>query len=102
MGGDEVSGMQICCMDLDGANSERITDGVAVLKINVAGDWIYYATGSELHKIKTNGTEQTKLCDFPGAYSNLINVLDDWVYIWDRASGMHRVKTDGSEFQEVT
>ena len=91
----------IYSMKLDGTSVERVADGIMAVSLNVDGDWIYYATGSEVCKVKTDGTENTKLCDYPSTDSIQINVLNDWIYLMDRASGMYKVKTDGSELQEV-
>jgi hypothetical protein len=106
LGGEDV--LQIHRMDLDGTNIERIADGITAASINVVGDWIYYATGSAVYKINTDGTESIKLCDYPSSNSVELNVLNDWVYLIDgRESGtgnryiMHRVGTNGGELQEV-
>ena len=106
LGGEDA--LQIHRMDLDGTNIERIAGGITAVSINVACDWIYYATGSTAHKISIDGTENTKLCDYPNSSSVEINVLNDWVYLIEgRESGignrhvMYRVSTDGGELQEV-
>nr|WP_159435456.1 DUF5050 domain-containing protein [Sporobacter termitidis] len=94
-------GAQIYSMDLDGANNERIADGIKAVKINVVGDWIYFTNTSAIYKIKTDGTEKTKLCDFPSSNFIDMNVLNDWIYLTGNGFNMHKVKTDGSELQEV-
>ena len=101
LGGDDASGSQIFSMDLDGTNIGRIADGIVAVSINAVGEWIYYATGSAVFKVKTDGTENTKLCDYSSTSDIEINVLNDWVYLRDRATGMHMMRTDGSDFQEV-
>jgi len=46
--------------------------------INVVGDWIYYYHDeSALYKIRTDGTERTRLRDGEFLF---MNVVDDWVY----------------------
>ncbi|MBL4934272.1 DUF5050 domain-containing protein [Clostridium sp. YIM B02515] len=66
------------------------------------GDWIYYCNFSDnrkLYKIKTDGTEKTKLND---DHSTYINVLGDWVYYTSGSSAgtyggkLYKIKTDGS------
>ena len=106
LGGDDAS--QIHRMDLDGTNNERIADDITAASINVDGDRIYYATDSAIYKINTDGTDSIKLCDYPNSNSVELNVLNDWVYLIDgRESGtgnrhiMHKVRTDGSDLQEV-
>jgi hypothetical protein len=105
IGGD--TGMQIYSMDLDGANNERIADGITAVCINVAGDWIYYATGAEICKVQTDGTGKTKLVDFSSTSYIGLNVVNDWIYLQDGqdlggGQIIHRMKTDGSGLQEVT
>lgn len=96
--GDEA---QIYSMDLDGANIKRIADGITAVKINVAGDWIYFTDTSAIYKIKTDETGKIKLCDFPSSNFININVLKDWIFLTGNGFNMHKVKTDGSELQEV-
>lgn len=97
IGGD----LQIYSMELDGTNIERIADGIAAVSINVTDNWIYYSTGSAIYKVRTSGADIIKLCDYASTGFIQINVINDWIYLLDRASGMHKVKTDGSELQEV-
>jgi len=99
--GDEASGPQIYSMDLDGANNKRIADGIMAVKINVTGGWIYYADYSAAYKIKTDGTEKTKLGDVPDSNFIDMNVLGDWIYLTGDAFSMHIIRKDGSYLQNV-
>jgi len=99
--GDEVSGSQIYSMDLDGANKKRIADGIMAVKINVAGDWIYYVDYSAVYKIKTDGTEMTKLSDVPSSNYIDMNILGDWIYLTGDGCSVHKVRTDWVDFQDV-
>jgi len=65
-----------------------------------SGDWIYYTTKSAenkgLFKIRTDGTDITKLSD---DYSIYINVLGDWVYFSNESDGykLYKIRTDGTD-----
>ncbi|NLW48758.1 MAG: DUF5050 domain-containing protein, partial [Firmicutes bacterium] len=66
-----------------------------------SGDWIYYSNSSDewglLYKVKTDGTQKTKLTDYPVKF---INVLDEWVYfsdnLFNEISYLIKIKTDGT------
>lgn len=92
----------IWSMNLDGSNHEPIVDDTAAVRINVADGWIYYADTSAIYKIRTDGTEQTHLCEFFNNGSIDLNVLGDWIYLTPMGMNMYRVRTDGSELQEVS
>ena len=88
-------------MDLDGGNPECLSDGIMALKINVVGDWIYCANYSSLFKVKTDGTFIMMLYNFPFSNTVDVNVINDWIYVTGDGFSMFRIRTDGSEFQEV-
>ncbi|MCL2088886.1 MAG: DUF5050 domain-containing protein [Oscillospiraceae bacterium] len=66
--------------------------------------WIYYsnpADGSSLYRMKTDGSNDTKMNDDPTSF---INVLDGWVYYVAgvaRFRELHKVRIDGSGFATV-
>jgi hypothetical protein len=83
-------------------------------EFTVSGDWIYYnkwITNSDnlgkdgsvttvsgldgLYKIKTDGTEKTKLCDDTATD---INPSGNWVYYINETDGekLYKIKTDGT------
>lgn len=67
--------------------------------INVVGDWIYYfnaADQGKLYKMKTDGTNVTKLND--DILSIFINVAGSWVYYHNGADNgsIYKIKTDGT------
>ena len=88
-------------------------------QINVLDGWIYYSNGGEqggLYKIRTDGTERTKICDdMPSS----LNVVDDWMYyiIWENLDevleaykagneiaaiwSVFKIKTDGTNRQKI-
>ena len=62
-------------------------------------DWVYYCSGpykspyaGELYKIKTDGTERTKVSDDS---LSLINVVGDWIYYITQGK-IFKIKTDGT------
>lgn len=62
------------------------------------GDWIYYkGLYQDLYKIKTDGSEKTKLTNHRAI--NQINVVGDWIYYmrFSEPAGLYKVKTDGTE-----
>jgi hypothetical protein len=86
------------------------TDGTGAAKlnedtcwwINAAGEWLYYANGSDnykLYKIKTDGTSKTKVSD-ETMYA--IHVIGDWIYYtdysdsFDNSGKIYKMKTDGT------
>ena len=62
------------------------------------GDWIYYCNSSDGHKIykiRTDGTQRTKLND---DYSKDINVVGDWIYYENISDDeLYKVRTDGTQ-----
>ena len=60
-------------------------------------EWLFYSLTDGIYKVKTDGTEEQKLCDTPGLG---IVVLDDWVYF--KYMGLYRVKTDGSNLEQLS
>jgi hypothetical protein len=49
-----------------------------------------------IYRVRTDGTGRAKLND---ASSSLINIAGDWIYY--ESGGFYRMKTDGSENQQV-
>ena len=72
---------QICSMGLDGADKKLLADGVSAIRINVSDGWIYYSDSSAIYKIRVDGSNETKLCDFPSSNNIDINVLGEWIYL---------------------
>jgi len=79
---------------------EKITNDVSFGGLNVYGDWIYYenqSDGYKLYKIKTDGTDRTKLNNRSSAY---VNIVDGWIYYASNLS-VYKMKLDGSSDQLV-
>ena len=68
--------------------------------ITTQGDWLYYSfTGQNgIFKMKSDGSEQTKLCNDIASY---INVVDDWIYYCNNNGNdyfhIYKIRTDGSD-----
>jgi hypothetical protein len=62
------------------------------------GDWIYYTNysdGYKLYRIRTDGSDRTKLNDDG---SSCINVVGDWVYYNNgNDHKLYKIRTDGSD-----
>jgi ribosomal protein L20A (L18A) len=85
-----------------------LTTGITILKltddsvrdINVVGDWLYYANGSDMfniYKIRTDGTERTSL-NVGGTY---INVAGNWIFYDDGNGNFYKIHSDGTDKQLV-
>ena len=89
------------------SNGNIMNSGPASRFINVVGDWIYYAmydVNGNIYKIRTDGTEKTKLNDEP---SIKVIVSADWIYYLKRnednlTGKICKVKTDGSGRAQLT
>jgi uncharacterized protein YdcH (DUF465 family) len=117
------TGGRIVKSDLNGNNRREIgpdepagikhrSDGGADFKYwhneHIVNDWIYYINAYDqksIYKIKTDGTEKTKITadsvmdsDYPD-----INVFDNYIYYRNASDGnkLYRIKTDGSNRQAL-
>lgn len=61
------------------------------------GDWVYvYIWEDGIYKIKTDGTQKTKLVTSK-AFCYSLNVVGDWLYYTsDSPTGIHKIRTDGT------
>ncbi|MBC3887836.1 DUF5050 domain-containing protein [Acetobacterium paludosum] len=106
----EKFGGAIYKIKTDGSEKTKLCDDAASI-INATDDWIYYCYTpatvekgttrgfgdfGELYKIRTDGTEKTKLSSDRAAY---INVVGDWIYYADDGDNdkLYKIKTDGTE-----
>jgi hypothetical protein len=95
------SGAGLYKVKTDGTGSAKL-NGDTSWWINAAGEWVYYANGSDgykLYKIKADGTGAAKLSD-ERMYS--VHVVGDWIYYTDYSDAVensgkiYRLKTDGT------
>ena len=64
--------------------------------INVIGDWIYYTAGSDIVKVRTDGSERTVIETLAGAM--YLNVVGDWIYYSAAlGGGIYEIRVDGEE-----
>jgi phage pi2 protein 07 len=77
-------------------------NGVKLLQcMNVSGGWIYYSLKTldntdSLSRMRIDGTGDTQLY---GKSVQFINIVSDWIYY--SGAGIYRMKTDGTENQQV-
>lgn len=96
-------------MDLDGKNIKAV-NGQRLYNANIEGNYIYYVNGenSEIHRIKVDGTEDTKIYSSK-AYN--MNISGDYIYYLDfktensentdEAICIHRIRKDGTDHQVI-
>jgi hypothetical protein len=72
---------QLRSMGLDGGDNTLLGDGISAVRINASEGWIYYTDTSAIYKIRTDGSELTKLRDFPTSNSIDMNVVGEWIYL---------------------
>lgn len=84
------------------SNDTAINNGSLLVK---EGDWLYYrnsSDGGSIYKIKTDGTQNTKINDISSCN---INVSGDWIYFKSLSSDkyyeMYRIEKDGSKLQDL-
>lgn len=88
-------------MALDGTNKTKLSDESSDT-FNIANGWIYYITrnvpGGDLYKMRLDGTEKTYLND-----QNVTNMIifDDWIYYKKIEKMIYRIKTDGTNKQNL-
>lgn len=81
--------------EMGNTSSNLANNGLAAIQ----GDWIYYRNSSDnntLYKIKTGGTEKTKLNNDDTLY---INIIGNWIYYTNGNDNhtIYKIKTDGTE-----
>ncbi len=86
--------LQICSMGLDGAEKKLLAEGISAIRINVSDDWIYYSDTAAIYRIRVDGSEKTKLCDFPSSNNISINVLGEWIYLCGDGFENQRIKAN--------
>lgn len=86
-------------MKTDGTNVQVLVES-PISCINVSDNWIYYANGSYVCKIKTDGSDNQTLCKERSGVADL-HILDDWIYyyIYLGEDYLCRIKIDGTENQ---
>lgn len=87
----------------------EVADAVNFGPLSIQGDWIYYSNMSaepprgQIYKIKTDGTEKTKLTDDSAVALALVG---DWIYYSpvteDENTALYKIKTDGSGKTKVS
>lgn len=84
-------------MRTDGSDPSMIVD--AGRNLNVVDGWAYYSSTNGIHKVRIDGSDQTKLVsDIEADY---LNVADDWIYFTHPGGNVYKVKTDGTNLTQL-
>ena len=90
--------LQICSMCLDGTDKKLLTDDISAIRINVSDGWVYYSDTAAIHMVKVDGSEKTKICDFPSSNNIDINVLGECIYLRGDGFDNQRIKATENTF----
>jgi len=85
----------------DGSELVQLVNGTdKAYSINIVDDWLYYTVPGTIYKIKTDGSNKTKIIGIPAMLFHKISVIGDtiyYIYISEDASlWFAKVNTDGS------
>ena len=93
----------LCKIRTDGTGRSELCDHV-YNDIIVVNEWIYYTSFVDMciYKIKTDGTDKTKLSD-DADFPTCVNVKDGWVYYSNFSDNrcIYKMRTDGSERTKI-
>ena len=64
------------------------------------GEWIYLSGSKSLIKINKETGQNIEVCKFEHNIYN-INVVGDWIYYYSFADGIYKIRTDGTNEQEI-
>lgn len=64
----------------DGTRRERITDDIDVNYYALHGEWIYYSMGTEIYRMKLDGTQKIKVYENDDSIISVVGVTDDGIY----------------------
>lgn len=89
-----ADGEPIGAVNKIGNSSVNIANGG---QITGQGDWVYvYVWEDGIYKIKTDGTQKTRLV-ISKTFCYSLNVIGDWLYYTTNSpSGIHKIRTDGT------
>ena len=88
----------ICRIRTDGTEMAIIRAFVStesynnVISMYVDDGWVYFLDGDNIRKIRTDGTEETKL----GVTAESFIVHEDWIYYKSIENSLNKIKTDGT------
>ncbi|HAG10266.1 MAG TPA: hypothetical protein DCK76_02500 [Desulfotomaculum sp.] len=89
-------------INLDGSGKIKLFAARANFGLNVEDNWLYFNHNDALYKIKTDGTELSKIC---GDDARCINVSGDWVYYSDYSEDrkvLYRINVDGTGKEKLS
>lgn len=88
-------------------NQELLTTGTGSIRtssLNVYDGWMYYFSNEDepkICRIKTDGSAIEEIGTATYTNGVHINVIDDWVYYASNGGFLFRMKTDGSNWEQV-
>ncbi len=69
--------------------------------ITVTEKWIYYPKNSNLYRVRTNGTERTKISDKNISYYQVDGNWIYYIYATDSSEYIAKMKTNGEETEKI-
>ncbi|MFY0545160.1 DUF5050 domain-containing protein [Brevibacillus sp. H7] len=99
---DNAVPIDLYSMDLNGKNPAKISKNLPgnyiyfLEEFRVHGDWIYFAFGNHVSKMRTDGSSFTTLAEVVHPYR--FHVVGEWLY-FRSITNAHRVKTDGKGYE---
>lgn len=97
-------------MKTNGSNGGFLVQSSHMNTFGIYDDWIYYPDAGGLSRIKTDGTENTKLFDTEHSINDILSVKDGRIYYenttgigpsYDWIRGLYSVKLDGTDSQTL-
>ena len=85
--------MVLCKSNISGITQLTSLNIKGIHRINALGDWIYFVDGSDIYRVKTDGTEKTKVSAMT-AYGYYI--AGDWIVVEGGRFEITIMKPDGT------
>jgi hypothetical protein len=99
----------------DGSQRTMLHAGYQIHQIHITGDWLYFVQSEtvedgtpisvEVYKIRTDGSQVTRLMTLQGHDIDKLWIVEDWIYLGvidqDWHSSISKVKTDGSSYMQL-
>ena len=92
--------LMLCGMDLDGSNRSLVGDGIPAVTFSGADGWLYYTDTTQVCRVRPDGTEGTKLWDFPSSNFVTLNLAGGRVFLMDNWTELYWGEPSG-ELQAV-
>lgn len=97
---NETDGYKLFKISLDGTKKQKLTEESAY-SAYILNQWIFYRSGSNIYRIKTDGTEINCLSGV--STSGYFFITHDWIYYLHNGDNFfYRARLDGNEVTKVT